>query len=136
MSTRVVRSLKNDSGQGLVEYALILALVAFGLVGILLSFRNAAGNIYNQAATQVDKSTACQYGVTGNSSQNCGSSTNTSGSSTTASGGGTGDETGSSTGSGSGTSTGSGTGNGNGNGNGNGGGANDGGGGNGGGGEG
>jgi Flp pilus assembly pilin Flp len=39
-------------GQGLVEYALIIALVAVGLIAILLVLRSSIGNVFNNAATQ------------------------------------------------------------------------------------
>ena len=35
----------DESGQGLTEYALILALVSVGLVTVLVIFRNAIGNV-------------------------------------------------------------------------------------------
>lgn len=37
----------DDSGQGLVEYALIIALVAIGLIAILTLLRNSIGNVFN-----------------------------------------------------------------------------------------
>jgi pilus assembly protein Flp/PilA len=44
----LMRSLwADDSGQGLVEYALIIALVAVGLIAILLVLRNSIGNVFN-----------------------------------------------------------------------------------------
>ena len=36
----------DESGQGLTEYALIIALVAIGLILILISFRDAIGRIF------------------------------------------------------------------------------------------
>ncbi len=36
--------LSDESGQGLVEYVLIIALVAIGLVAVMLIFRNAIGD--------------------------------------------------------------------------------------------
>jgi pilus assembly protein Flp/PilA len=36
----------DDSGQGMVEYALIIALVAIGLIAILVFMRNRAGDVY------------------------------------------------------------------------------------------
>ena len=38
--------LEDESGQGMVEYALIIALVAVGLIAILLVLRNATGNVF------------------------------------------------------------------------------------------
>ena len=40
------RLQKDESGQGLVEYVLIIALVAIGLVAAMLIFRNAIGNTF------------------------------------------------------------------------------------------
>ena len=39
-----------DSGQGLTEYALILALVSIGLIAVLVVFRDAIGGIFNRIA--------------------------------------------------------------------------------------
>jgi pilus assembly protein Flp/PilA len=36
----------DESGQGLVEYVLIIALVAIGLIAIMLVFRNSIGGIF------------------------------------------------------------------------------------------
>ena len=44
----------DETGQGLVEYALIIALVAVGLIAILLVLRNSIGNVFNNAATQLN----------------------------------------------------------------------------------
>jgi len=44
----------DESGQGLVEYALIIALVAVGLVAILLVLRNSVGRVFNNAATTLN----------------------------------------------------------------------------------
>jgi pilus assembly protein Flp/PilA len=45
--TQLVRSFWTDeSGQGLVEYALILALVAIGLFLVLVFLRDVIGNIF------------------------------------------------------------------------------------------
>jgi pilus assembly protein Flp/PilA len=40
----------DDTGQGLVEYALIIALVAVGLIAILLILRNSIGDVFNNAS--------------------------------------------------------------------------------------
>jgi len=57
-----LRTLSSDeSGQGLVEYALIIALVAVGLVAILLVLRNSIGNVFNNAATQLNNAPATAY---------------------------------------------------------------------------
>ena len=51
----------DESGQGLVEYALIIALVALGLIAILLVLRNSIGNVFNNAATQLNNAPATPY---------------------------------------------------------------------------
>ncbi|HEY9505214.1 MAG TPA: Flp family type IVb pilin [Gemmatimonadales bacterium] len=50
-----------DTGQGLVEYALIIALVAVGLIAILLVLRNSIGNVFNNAATQLENAPTNPY---------------------------------------------------------------------------
>ena len=50
-----------DSGQGLVEYALIIALVAVGLIAILLVLRNSIGNVFNNAAEQLNNAPTNPY---------------------------------------------------------------------------
>ena len=50
-----MRSLLNqlwsdDSGQGMVEYALIIALVAIGLIAVFLYLRNETGDVLDTAA--------------------------------------------------------------------------------------
>jgi pilus assembly protein Flp/PilA len=47
MSALVRQFMSDDSGQGLVEYALIIALVAIGLIVILTLLRNSIGNVFN-----------------------------------------------------------------------------------------
>ena len=44
----------DDTGQGLVEYALIIALVAVGLIAILLILRNSIGDVFNNASEALD----------------------------------------------------------------------------------
>lgn len=48
---------KGESGQAVVEYALVLALVAAGLLIALLLFRDSIGVAYDRAARQVDPTT-------------------------------------------------------------------------------
>ncbi len=43
------RFLKDESGQGLVEYALIIALVAIGLIAILTLLRNSIGEVFDKS---------------------------------------------------------------------------------------
>ena len=51
----------DESGQGLVEYALTIALVAVGLTAILLILRNGIGNVFNNAATQLNNAATNPY---------------------------------------------------------------------------
>lgn len=52
---RALQQLWNDEqGQGLVEYVLIIALVAIGLTAIMVVFRNAIGNIFNEIANTLN----------------------------------------------------------------------------------
>jgi len=50
MKTLLARLLSDESGQGLTEYALIIALVAVALVAILVIFRNAIGGVFDSGA--------------------------------------------------------------------------------------
>lgn len=59
---KLARALWTDeSGQGLVEYARIMALVAVGLIAILLVLRNSVGNVFRNAATQLNNAPASPY---------------------------------------------------------------------------
>jgi Flp pilus assembly pilin Flp len=49
-----VGRLGDDSGQGLVEYALILALASLGLMLMLALLRNSIGNTFQVAGNHVD----------------------------------------------------------------------------------
>ena len=40
----------DESGQGMVEYALIIALVAIGLIAVFLYLRNETGDVIDTAA--------------------------------------------------------------------------------------
>ncbi len=58
----VLRSLWSDeSGQGLVEYALIIALVAVGLITILLVLRNSIGTVFKNTAEQLNNAPAAPF---------------------------------------------------------------------------
>ncbi len=54
MRTWCAAAWKRDEGQALIEYSLILALVAAGLFAVLLLFRDSVGNTYGQVGNQVD----------------------------------------------------------------------------------
>ena len=51
----------DETGQGLVEYALIIALVAVGLIAILVVLRNSIGNVFNNAASQLNNAPTNPY---------------------------------------------------------------------------
>ncbi|MFW6206760.1 MAG: Flp family type IVb pilin, partial [Gemmatimonadota bacterium] len=50
MLERFARFWHEESGQGLTEYALILALVSIGLIAVLVVFRDAIGGIFDRIA--------------------------------------------------------------------------------------
>ena len=54
MRLRGAAAWKRDEGQALVEYSLILALVAAGLAIVLLLFRDTMGNAYGAVGNHVD----------------------------------------------------------------------------------
>jgi pilus assembly protein Flp/PilA len=53
MTGLLQKFIRDDNGQGMVEYALIVALVAIGLISILTIFRNSIGNIFNHSRNEL-----------------------------------------------------------------------------------
>ena len=53
--------IADESGQGLVEYSLIVALVAVGLIVILVVFRNSVGNVFNTSRNELDDAQINSY---------------------------------------------------------------------------
>ena len=53
--------IADESGQGLVEYAIIVALVAVGLIAILVVFRNSVGNVFNTSRNELDDAQINSY---------------------------------------------------------------------------
>jgi pilus assembly protein Flp/PilA len=53
--------LADESGQGLVEYALIIALVAIGLIAILTLLRNSIGNVFNTTRNTLNTVPSSSY---------------------------------------------------------------------------
>lgn len=51
----------DESGQGLVEYVLIIALVAVGLIAIMVLFRNSIGNTFKNVKEKLDAAPGTQY---------------------------------------------------------------------------
>jgi Flp pilus assembly pilin Flp len=69
-------SLRSRAGQAMIEYVIMLSLIAVGLVGIIGLMRNSIGNTFNNASTSVQSASAvCKYGTT-----NGGSGVNSNGS--------------------------------------------------------
>lgn len=57
-----LRNLWNDEeGQGLVEYVLIIALVAIGLIAVMLLFRNSIGGIFDTITNTLDNAPGDPY---------------------------------------------------------------------------
>jgi Flp pilus assembly pilin Flp len=52
-----------EAGAGAVEYALLLAVLAFGLMGVLAIFRNAVGGLTNRTAVSVSTEAGGGYGT-------------------------------------------------------------------------
>lgn len=50
----------DESGQGLTEYALIIALVAVGLILILIAFRVAIANVFRNIITELNTAAPSQ----------------------------------------------------------------------------
>ena len=68
---------QEESGQGLTEYAILIATVSLGLILLLGSFRNAIGNVFrNSASTLRNNATVIQApanqggGTTNNNNNN------------------------------------------------------------------
>jgi pilus assembly protein Flp/PilA len=53
--------MNDESGQGLVEYALIIALVAIGLIVILTLLRNSIGNVFNESRNRLNNAPQTSY---------------------------------------------------------------------------
>jgi pilus assembly protein Flp/PilA len=48
MKDLMQRFWNDESGQGLTEYALVLALVSVGLIAVLVLFRDAIGRVFDR----------------------------------------------------------------------------------------
>lgn len=51
----------DESGQGMVEYALIVALVAIGLIAVFLYLRNSTGNVLEQTGDSLNAAPGASY---------------------------------------------------------------------------
>lgn len=61
MTALLGRFMKDESGQGMVEYALIVALVAIGLIAILTIFRNEIGALFNTSRNRLNNVNNSSY---------------------------------------------------------------------------
>jgi pilus assembly protein Flp/PilA len=55
------RFVEDESGQGLVEYILIIAVVAIGLITALYYFRGKVGDTFKKVGESLEKEPANQY---------------------------------------------------------------------------
>ena len=55
------RFVEDESGQGLIEYSLIVALVATALIAILVLFRNSVGNVFNGSKNELNEAQINSY---------------------------------------------------------------------------
>jgi pilus assembly protein Flp/PilA len=56
------RFMQDESGQGLVEYILIIAVVAVGLITALYLFRNKVGDTFSVIADTIENEPQSQWG--------------------------------------------------------------------------
>jgi pilus assembly protein Flp/PilA len=58
---QLIKNLWNDeSGQGLTEYAVIIALVAVGLLLVLIAFREAIAQVFRDTTSELGNATVNQ----------------------------------------------------------------------------
>ena len=51
---------RDESGQGLTEYAVIIALVAVGMLLVLIAFREAIAQVFRDTTTELGNATVNQ----------------------------------------------------------------------------
>jgi pilus assembly protein Flp/PilA len=61
MRAELARFVRDERGQGLVEYALIVALVAIALISIMVLFRNGIGNAFNESKNRLNNAPGTTY---------------------------------------------------------------------------
>ena len=55
------RFWQDESGQGLTEYALVLALISIGLIAVLIVFRDAIGRVFDRIVDVLDAAPEGEY---------------------------------------------------------------------------
>jgi Flp pilus assembly pilin Flp len=63
MRERLPRSRRGEEGEGLTEYALIIALVAICLVGTIQALRNGIGGAVNRTSSDITHASTTSYGA-------------------------------------------------------------------------
>ena len=53
LRTWVLSLVRNDEGQTLAEYALILALIAVGVIGAVLLLQGSISNLFSSVGSQI-----------------------------------------------------------------------------------
>ncbi len=61
MVTMWNRFWSDESGQGLTEYALIIALVAVALIAVLVIFRDQIGGVFDRASSALNNAPGNGY---------------------------------------------------------------------------
>ncbi len=69
MKDLMKRFWNDESGQGLVEYALIIALVSIGLIAVLLLFRNQIGYVFDSIVGELQENGPPDGGYTPNNGE-------------------------------------------------------------------
>ena len=54
MKDLLKRFWEDESGQGLTEYALVLALISIGLIAVLIVFRDSIGRVFDRVVGVLD----------------------------------------------------------------------------------
>ena len=64
MTSMLTRFWNDESGQGLTEYALIIAIVAVALIAVLIIFRNQIGRVFDSATNELNNAPGNPYSST------------------------------------------------------------------------
>jgi Flp pilus assembly pilin Flp len=58
----IKRFFASEEGAGLIEYGLLLGLIAIGLLGVMALYRNALGGSVARSSANISRATAGSYG--------------------------------------------------------------------------